>query len=270
MVGVEMLGAETFSTSAVVVGNGMVKCAHGVMPVPAPATAEILKGLSIASSKIQGEQTTPTGAAILKVLTGGTGAPATFSPEAIGYGAGSRVIEGHPNCLRLIFGEAASASAELPIDREEIMSIETEIDDMSPEVAGYVMERLFQAGARDAHFSPVQMKKNRPGQHLRVLCQPGDEARLAELIFRETSTFGLRVQKMGRYCLKRRMESVETVLGPIPVKIGLWGDKVLKVSPEFEACRAIAASTGRSLLEVFDLAQLAIRERYFGGREGVS
>lgn len=263
MLGVEMLGIESFSMSPLVVGYGLVRCAHGTMPIPAPATAEILKGLPTMAGPIEGEQTTPTGAAILRVLAGDHSVPSQpLRAERIGYGAGKRVIEGHPNCLRLILGEISGA-ANLPVPREEIVSLETEIDDMSPEVLGYLMEKLFQFGARDVQFSPVQMKKNRPGLHLRVLALPADQDRLAEIIFRETSTFGLRSQRMDRYCLERRMEEIETPLGRIPVKIGLWGDRVLKASPEYEACRAIAASSGRPLIEVFALAHAIAQDLYF-------
>ena len=263
MMGIEMLGVETFSAAPVAVGNGSVKCAHGVMPVPAPATAELLKGLSIRGTDIEGELTTPTGAAILRTLTADSaGGPLTMKPTAIGYGAGSREIPGHPNYLRLTLGELEGASA-LPVEREEITSLETEIDDMSPELSGHLMEKLFDAGALDVHYSAVQMKKNRPGQHLRVLCRRGDADRLAEMVLRETSTFGLRIAVTERLCLRRRAETVETPEGTIPVKVGLWGDRVLKVSPEYEACRVLAAGSGRPLREIYDIANRAIAEKYF-------
>ncbi len=268
MLGVELLGIESFSASAVAVGNGTIQCAHGVMPVPAPATAEILKGLPIAATEIQGELTTPTGAAILRALLEESGSDGketggAFKIHAIGYGAGTRQIEGHPNYLRASLGERESLATTLPVDREEILSLETEVDDLSPQVIGYLMEKLLSAGARDVQFQPAQMKKNRPGHHLRVLCHAADQDRLAEMIFRETSTFGLRVAKAERFCLRRRIESVETPLGSIAVKVGLWGDAVLKVSPEFESCRSVAASSGRPLREVMDVARCAIEERYF-------
>ena len=274
MLGVELLGIESFSSSAVALGNGTVKCSHGVMPIPAPATAELLKGLPTRTTDIEGELTTPTGAAILRTLAGErVGEPVGMKTEAIGYGAGARRLEHHPNYLRLSLGERVTAGegtalAALPVDHEEIISLETEIDDMSPEVSGHLMERLFAAGARDVHFSAVQMKKNRPGHHVRTLCLRSDSGRLAEIIFRETSTFGLRVVAADRLCLKRRSESVETTLGPVEVKVGLWGDRVLKVSPEYESCRSIAAVTGRPLREVYEVAGRAIQERYFSDRAG--
>jgi uncharacterized protein (TIGR00299 family) protein len=268
MLGVEMLGIESFSMSPVVVGSGLVKCAHGTMPVPAPATAEILKGLPTLPGPIEREQTTPTGAAILRVLAGeNAGAPLAMRAEKIGYGAGKREFKEHPNCLRLVLGERVSAAGALSIRSEEIISLETEVDDMSPEVSGYLMEKLLKAGARDVQFSPVQMKKNRPGLHLRVLASPGESDKLAEILFHETSTFGVRVARMERYCLDRRAEEVTTPLGAIQVKVGLWDGRVLKVSPEFESCRALAESSGRSLIEVYDIAHCAIRERYFSGAD---
>lgn len=264
MVGVEMLGARTFSASTIALGNGTVKCAHGVMPIPAPATAELLKGMATTPTDIQGELTTPTGAAILRVLVGDNArARAVSKPTAYGYGAGTRRIEGHTNYLRLVLGELGTGNSALPVQSETIISLETEIDDMSPEVSGYLMDKLLGAGARDVQFSSVQMKKNRPGLHLRVLCHDDRRDALAEIILRETSTFGLRVVESERYCLERRMEEVPTPLGPIAVKVGLWGDKTLKVSPEYEACRAAAESSGRPLLEVYALARVAITKRYF-------
>ncbi|MBI3736221.1 nickel pincer cofactor biosynthesis protein LarC [Candidatus Sumerlaeota bacterium] len=261
MLGVEMLGVDSFSASTVAVGHGTVKCAHGVMPVPAPATAEILKGVPTTATEIEGELTTPTGAAILRVLVGDeAGISPAMKTDAIGYGAGTRVVEGHPNYLRMMLGKRESKYAALPVESEKIVSLETEIDDMSPEIGGYVMEKLFTSGARDVQFQPVQMKKNRSGQHLRVLCHEGDIDRLAEVILHETSTFGVRVMRGDRLCLRRQLQWLDTPLGPVPVKIGLWGDRVIKAKPEYEACRALANSTGHNLREVFDVARRAIQD----------
>ncbi len=269
MVGVEMLGAETFSCSTITVGSGTVRCAHGIMPVPAPATAQILRGAPTAPGAIAAEMTTPTGAAIARVLAGSAiGAAPAMRTESIGYGGGSREFEGHPNYLRLVLGSveagsSALADSKLPVQSETILSLETEIDDMSPELAGYLMEKLFEAGARDVHFAPVQMKKSRPGNGLRVLASPDRRDALAEIILRETSTFGLRIASMDRLCLTRRVERVETPLGEVAVKIGMWGDDILKVSPEYEDCRRLAAKSGRPLREVFDAARLAIDAKFF-------
>lgn len=263
MLGVELLGIESFSASAVAVGSGTVQCAHGLMPVPVPATAELLRGLPTRPGGVEGELTTPTGAAILRVLAGdAVGRLVPIEIERIGYGAGSRRIPGHPNHLRLFLGRAAAASSALPVKTEEILVLETEIDDMSPEVSGHLMDRLLAAGALDVQFSPVQMKKNRPGQRLRALATPARGDRLAEIIFRETSTFGLRVTRAERLCLERRSGAVQTPLGPIAVKLGLWDGRVLKVSPEYESCRAAAEAGGRPLIEIYDLVRRAIAETY--------
>lgn len=280
MVAVEMLGAETFSCSVIATGCGTVRCAHGVMPVPAPATAEILAGMPTVATDIRMELATPTGAAILRVLVGDRGgrgdlAGAGVSPpmraERFGYGAGTRRIEGHPNMLRatlgsLVAGEPASSDSfarALPVEEEAILELETEIDDMSPEAAGFLLERLLGAGALDAHFQPVQMKKNRPGFRLRALARRDDAARLAEIVLRETSTFGLRMRETRRLCLRRRMEEVETPFGRVPVKVGLWGDDPIKASPEFEACRAVALAAGVPLRDVLIAADEAARARVF-------
>ena len=151
---------------------------------------------------------------------------------------------------------------DLPAPRERVIVLETEIDDMSPEASGYLIERLLNAGALDAHFSPAHMKKNRPGLSLRVLCEPANEGRIAELVLRETTTFGLRRAPTERWRLDRRIEEVETPLGPAKVKLGLWGDQVLKAHPEFEACRALAERHGLPLSEVTAAVQSAVHRRY--------
>lgn len=264
MLGVHLLGVGSFSADPVVVGTGSVKCAHGIMPVPAPATAEILKGFPLRSTVIDGEMTTPTGAAILQVLTGGAARPDGLQFERIGYGAGTRDVPGHPNYLRLALGRAAAAG--LPVDRETVVELEAEMDDMSPEWAGAMLSRLMGEGARDVHFTPVQMKKNRPGLRLTVLCDPPRRESLAELILRETTTFGLRLRTAERYCLRRRTEQVQTAWGPVNVKLGLWGDEILKAKPEFEDCRALAGRSGAPLRDVYAAAEEAIRRQFPSGR----
>jgi pyridinium-3,5-bisthiocarboxylic acid mononucleotide nickel chelatase len=261
MLGIHLLGVDSFSAEPVVLGSGSVRCAHGVMPVPAPATAEILKGFPARPTDIVGEMTTPTGAAILQVLTAGRAMPAGFRAGTIGYGAGSREIPGHPNYLRLILGRAAASV--LPVDIETIAEMQAELDDMSPEVAGWLAERLRAEGALDAHLTPVIMKKGRPGFRLTVLCAPEDRERLAEQVLRESTTFGLRVGFTERYRLQRRMDTVETPWGAVAVKLGLWDGRVLKAAPEFEDCRALAERAGEPLRAIFSAAEAAIAERYF-------
>lgn len=265
MLGVYLLGVGGFSADPVVVGSGSVECAHGTMPVPAPATAEILREFPLRASDIVGEMTTPTGAAILQVLTGARGLPGGFRPSRIGYGAGTREIPGHPNYLRLMLGELQAE--ELPFDVESIVELEAEIDDMAPELSGHLLESLLEAGARDAHFTPVYMKKNRPGVRLTVLCDAEHRRALAEIILKESSTFGLRVRTGERYCLRRRFDGVETPWGPVSVKIGTWGEKILKIKPEYEDCLELARRAGVPLREVYDAAAGAIRTRFGRGPE---
>lgn len=265
MLGLELLGIESFSVSPVTVGFGTVRCHHGVMPVPAPATAELLKGLAQVPGPIQSEMVTPTGAAILATLLEENARPAQAerTVERLGYGAGGRDFPGHPNFLRLSLCRLAAPALDLPVREHTVAVLETEIDDMSPEIAGHLMDQLLADGAYDVQFSPVQMKKNRPALRLRVLCEPALEARLAERLFRETSTFGIRRQTLARWCLDRRMESVETPLGAVAVKLGLWGERVLKATLEYEDCRRLAQAAGQPLAEVYAQAQQAIRRRWF-------
>lgn len=273
MVGIELLGAKTFSCGPIVTGSGMVKCMHGLMPVPAPATAELLTGMVQKPGQIESELVTPTGAAILRTLLDEADSQALrdavvnhgLNAEKVGYGAGGKTFEGQANYLRLMLCEAPRDSIQmprLPVEAHRVLALETEIDDMSPEVAGYLMDRLLADGAYDVQFSPVQMKKNRPALRLRVLCAPECEGPLAERIFRETSTFGLRRLEMERWCLARRIEKLETPLGSVAVKLGLWGDQLLKASPEYEDCRALAEATGRPLAEIYELARRAARDKF--------
>jgi uncharacterized protein (TIGR00299 family) protein len=285
MLGVELLGAETFSASPVVVGFGSIECLHGRMPVPGPATALLLRGMPIQPGALEGEMTTPTGAAILATLLGGEGGRgfvmgAAATPRVarrIGHGAGSREYPGVANYLRLELCDSwAGADAEagaraatplasgaglaaLPVATETIRLLECEIDDMTPQAAGWLLERLMEAGALDAHWQPVQMKKNRPGLRLRVLAAPEAEARLAELIFRETPTLGLRRQAVERWALERRAEQVQTDLGPVAVKVALWEGRPIKAAPEYASCAELARRHGLPLAEVMDRAREAIR-----------
>lgn len=266
MLGAEILAIDSFSCSTIAVGSGTVECAHGVMPVPAPATAEILSGLPTEPGPIPGELTTPTGAAIVRVLAGTSSAlPPGFRSEKVGYGGGTRTYDRHPNYLRLMLGEVES-SQSLPVERETIIQLEAEMDDMTGEVAGFVMEKLLAAGAKDVHFRSVQMKKNRPALSLSALCSEADSDRLAEIILKETTTFGVRKMRGERYCLPRRLERVATPFGEIEVKIAMWGDKVLKAKPEYESCKLLAEKSGRTLIEIQSAAIKAIEEKYFNER----
>ena len=271
MLGVELLGIERVLASPLAVGQGTIQCQHGQLPVPAPATVQILRGAPIYSGGIEAELTTPTGAAIITTLAESFGPMPPMRPRAIGYGAGQREIAGHTNCLRVILGEpfeiapAAAPSGDLAAhtEHETLYLVETEIDDMNPEYFSALIEELFALGAFDVHWTPVQMKKNRPGVSLQALVDAGHRDAAATMIFRETSTFGLRIVAVERHCLRRSFDTIETPFGPVRVKIGYWGDRVLKVTPEYEECRRLAASSGVPLGRVYQAAAAEIERRYF-------
>lgn len=258
MWGLDELGIGRVEASPVAVGSGTVRAAHGEMPVPAPATARLLEGIPVCTGPVAGELATPTGAAILATVCERFGPLENFSISKIGYGAGTREYEKHTNYLRVLVGQSAGAGTGLPVDRQELAMITTEIDDMPAELFGHVLEQLFAAGCLDACAVPVQMKKNRPGTSLQVLVEPGRVESTLELLFRETTTFGVKVVRCDRYALRRRQESVETELGPVQVKVGLWGDSVLKATPEYEDCRRIAAERQVPLARVFAIVNAAL------------
>ncbi len=239
-VGVEALGVDEIVCSPLNVGGGTVKCAHGTFPVPAPATVELLKNAPVYSSGVQAELVTPTGAAIVKTLVQRFGAFPEMRIEKSGYGAGSREFDGHANVARLVIGEAASAHAARTAS-ETITVLEANVDDLNPQVFGYVMDRLFEEGALDVFGMPVQMKKNRPGTLLTVLCKPEAAEKLAELIFVETTTLGVRRREEVRQTLARRWENVRTQWGEVRIKIASMNGTVTNYAPEYEDCRRLAA-----------------------------
>lgn len=234
-VAAEALGVERWYASAMNVGSGTVRCAHGTLPVPAPATAELLKGVPIYSAGPQKELLTPTGAAILRALGAEFAPMPAAALTATGYGAGGRDFPGHANVLRLMLGETAASTAT-----DSVVVMEANLDDLSPEVVGYAQQKLMEAGALDAFVTPVQMKKGRPGMLLTVLAAPGDEQKLARLLFTETSTLGIRRRLEQRHVLERRRESVNTPWGPVRVKLGIFAGEVVNRAPEFEDCRRAA------------------------------
>jgi len=233
--------------SKINVGSGWVRCAHGLLPVPAPATAEILcaANFEIYSKAIDGESATPTGVAILAEL--GTYSPNTpsFIPEKTGYGFGGKDF-GVLNALRIIQGRKSQAY--------EIMVVETNVDDMTGEMAGYVLETLLENKALDAFYTPVYMKKNRPGIHLTVLCNESDLPTIEEIILRETSTLGLRKYPVTRICMDRHFKKLTTPLGDVTIKISEYGT-IHRETPEYEDVRRIARETGKSLGEVFEMVE---------------
>ena len=241
VVGAEALGLNEIICSPLNVGGGVVTCAHGTLPIPAPATVELLKDAPVYSSGLQAELVTPTGAAIVKTLASRFAPFPEMRIEKSGYGAGSRDFPGHPNVVRLTVGETVSNVLAAKAASETITVLEANLDDLNPQVFGYVMDRLFDEGALDAFAVPVQMKKNRPGTLLTVLCKPEDASRLTQLVFSETTTLGVRQRDEIRQTLARRWENVRTPWGEVRIKIASMNGTVTNYSPEYEDCRRIAA-----------------------------
>jgi uncharacterized protein (TIGR00299 family) protein len=238
-VGAEELGVDEWVCSPLNVGGGTVVCAHGTFPVPAPATLELLKKAPVYSGEIQKELVTPTGAAIVSVLASRFSQFPAMKTEKIGYGAGTRNFKNSPNVLRLTVGETA-AQHESPFPVEEITVLEANVDDMTPQVFGYVMEQALQSGALDAFGTPVQMKKSRPGMLLTVLCRTEDSQRLTRLILAETTTLGVRMRRESRAALTRRHVSVSTKWGDVRMKLANLNGSISNYAPEYEDCRQIA------------------------------
>jgi pyridinium-3,5-bisthiocarboxylic acid mononucleotide nickel chelatase len=253
-VGAEAVGVDEFICSPLNVGGGTVKCAHGTLPVPAPATVELLAGAPVYSSGVQAELVTPTGAAIIKTLTSRFVSFPEMTIERSGYGAGSRDFPNHPNVVRLTIGEASLKDISTNSGRETITVLEANLDDLNPQVFGYVMDRLLEEGAVDAFGIPVQMKKGRPGMLLTVLCKPTDETKLAQLIFAETTTLGVRRRNENRHTLARRWETVCTEWGAIRIKIASMNGTVTNYAPEYEDCRRIASEQHVPLKTVMNTA----------------
>jgi uncharacterized protein (TIGR00299 family) protein len=247
-IGFHALGIERFACSPLNVGGGTAKMAHGVLPVPAPATANLLQGKPTYSNGVQRELVTPTGAAIVATLCDSSGPQPAMSVSAIGYGAGTADIEGQPNVLRIMIGEAAEKS--VPGFDEEIAVIEANLDDMNPQIYGYFLERALAAGALDVYTTPVQMKKNRPGTLLSVLCRPADTNALMSLIFAETTTFGARTYRAQRRTLPRESVTVATTFGDVRIKLSRVNGRILHVAPEYDDCRKLAVEKNVPLQRV--------------------
>lgn len=260
--GMELLGISELICSPLNVGGGQVEAAHGSLPVPAPATAELLKGIPVYSSGVEAELVTPTGAAIVSTLASGFGAFPAMKIECIGYGAGEKEIPGQPNVARIFLGEreeAAKARVGAPGD-EVVSIIEANLDDMSPQLYGYIAERALAAGALDVTCTPIEMKKNRPGVMVSVLCAPEQGDQLATMLFTETTTLGVRIYQARRKVLERQVVTVATAYGPINVKVGYLDGRVVNAAPEYEDCRRIAEEKQVPLKEVMLVAQAAYRQ----------
>jgi len=257
-VGLESLGVERVLCSPLPVGRGTVETAHGTMPLPSPATAELLAGAPLAECPpgLAGELTTPTAAALLTALSAGFGPPPAMDLAAVGYGAGSRDDGGLPNLLRVFLGTAGGEGAV-----DAVMELSANLDDCTGEVLGAALEKLLLAGALDAWSAPITMKRSRPGWILSALCLPADAAKIEEVLFAETTTLGVRRRLCARGKLLRRHERVETPYGPVRVKVGRRGDRDVTASPEFADALAAAEAHGVPVKEVLAAAVEAFRRR---------
>jgi len=257
LTGLSYFGIEKVYASPVNLGSGRTKTSHGMMPVPAPATTEILKNIPCFAEGPAFEKTTPTGAVILKTLATGFGPMPLFRADAIGTGAGDADPDGWPNVLRIMIGEADEHA-----QGETVTVIETNIDDMNPQVYEYVMERLFARGALDVFLTPVIMKKSRPGILLSVLCHEDRKSELMDIIFRETTTIGIRFYDAGRVVMKREIKEVRTRYGKAKVKVSSFGDGGCRRMPEYDDCRRLAADVQVPLAEVMkEAAEAALQTK---------
>jgi len=264
-IGFELLGIDEFACSPLDVGAGQVMTAHGLLPVPAPATADLLRGAPIYTSGIQKELVTPTGAAIATTLSISYSKIPEMTMRAIGYGAGSADFPEKANVLRLLIGERESAAAGENLHGESdapITVIETNVDDMSPQIYGYFVDRALAAGALDVFSTAVQMKKNRPGQLITILCEPTNVSRLTDLLFSETTTIGVRIYEARRRTLAREFLSVDTGHGPVRMKISRLNGSVLNATPEYDDCQRIAAEKGIPLKDVLAAASYAFQNQH--------
>ncbi len=254
LLALERLGVTRVLASPVPLGRGMARSAHGPMPLPAPATVALLRGAKVVGVDHAVETVTPTAAALLAELVEEFGPIPPMQLTAVGYGAGTRLTP-EPNVLRVLLGESDDRGR----GTETLVMLETNIDDMSPEVHGYVIERLFGAGALDAYLTPVLMKKGRPGVVISVLCRPEDAPRLRGLLFAETTTLGIRTSEVQRDCLPREVKTVDTPYGVIRIKVARWADGA-KAAPEYEDCRRAAEAQRVPLQRVYQAAMHAFAE----------
>jgi uncharacterized protein (TIGR00299 family) protein len=255
----EWTGVDRIVCSSLNVGGGMVQSAHGVFPVPAPATVRLLGDAPIYSGSERHELVTPTGALIATSYAASFGPIPPMTVERVGYGAGERDPSGTPNVLRVLIGREADRAS---VDRVTV--VECEIDDMNPQLFGVVMEKLYAAGALEVFYVPVQMKKNRPGTLLTVVAQPELRSTVSDIVFRETTTIGLRHYEVERECLERQVVEVETRLGPVRFKVARRGGRVINAAPEFEDCVKLAATHSVPVKDVQAVAVQAYGERQAG------
>ncbi len=253
----DMLGIERIFASELHEGKGFVKCAHGLLPVPVPAVMEMLcnSKIPLITEDIPFELVTPTGLGIIKMISSGFGKMPPMSIEKTGYGMGKRET-GRFNALRVVMG---SLYQQDMIPSDDISILETNIDNMSPEIMGYTMEKLLDSGALDVYYTPIYMKKSRPSAMLTVLVKCGEEKKISNIIFSETSTLGIRISHSQRFCMDRELVKVNTQYGDVRVKVANIGD-IMKFAPEYEDCRSIALKTGMPIKEVYELVNQIYRQ----------
>jgi uncharacterized protein (TIGR00299 family) protein len=252
----EWFAADRIVVSPINVGGGMVRSAHGVFPVPAPATVKLLGNVPVYSSGIQAELLTPTGALILTEYATAFGPVPPMVVDRVGYGAGDRDLAETPNVVRVLVGHSSDATSAM-----RVVTLECEIDDMNPQIFGLLMDRLYAAGALEVFYSSVQMKKNRPGTLMTIVARPEDREKLTDLVFRESTTIGVRYQELARECLDREMVTVPTPIGAVRFKVASRGGQVLNAQPEFDDLAKLSAERGIPLKDVQALAQKAWLER---------
>lgn len=252
--GLTALGIEKIMCSPLHLGSGTVECAHGTLPVPAPGTAELVKGKPVYATGVQGELLTPTGAAILTTLASDFGPMPPMTVDRIGYGAGT-ADPPIPNLLRVFVGECSEGAAEYDYDRVAV--IETNVDDMNPQIYDYLVEKMLAMGALDVYLVPIQMKKNRPATLINVLCAQDRVEEFAGVLLRETTTIGLRWRVDNRIKASRSFSQVHTELGPITFKVAAVDGRTINATPEYDDCKRLALQTGVPLKDVMDLAKVA-------------
>jgi pyridinium-3,5-bisthiocarboxylic acid mononucleotide nickel chelatase len=258
-VGIESLGVDEIHFSHLIDGQGSIHCAHGEYPIPSPATIEILAGLPLSQIAVPFELITPTGAALVAEFQSSVGTFPAIRPIKTGYGLGSRDLPERANVLRAILAEKIVSS-----DPERLVEVQATIDDMTPELLGAAIDKIREAGAAEAFFSPVQMKKSRPGILLTTLCRPDQLAEVQEIILRHTSTFGVRYREVDRLALERTFVSVTTAYGALAIKLGMLRGEVIQVAPEFEDCRKAAEKAGVPIKTVYDAALQGYYQTVYG------
>jgi len=257
LLALEFLGVSHIYASPIPLGSGFIKGAHGQIPLPAPATMGLLEGLPVRSTEIKAELITPTGAALLAELVKDFSPPPEMKVEAVGYGAGTRDLP-IPNLLRVMIGETTETGNQ---SREQLILLESNLDDLNPEIYPYVMESLFNAGALDVCLVPVQMKKNRPGTQIQVLVEVHKAEDMREILFQETSTLGIRQTQVDRYSLTRNIQEISTSFGIVRIKVAGEGTKFQKASPEYEDCQKLARENDIPLQQVYQEAVKAYYEQ---------